>query len=409
MKKLCAILLCTLLLLASCAPKMNEDEVVQKKDETTNKEPSIVPSYQLSEETYKMVLPYKVSKARGVIVKQMGNRLDIDEMEEGLRRHSKAVYDPEKYYFQEGQYLDEDTVYSWLERKYTKEQLAEKVEAKVNDLKARGRNIDKKAIEKELQQGLNPKLADEDEYDEKANKANPTYLSHILEQDFLKKNEDNSAELVGISIGLALKSVYRFQKEEYGPYFHKEISKEEMLKQGKKMAQTILERIRKMDKLKNVPVMIALYREEDQGSPVPGNYVAKTAVSGDESTIDDWESIKEDNVLFPDEDSEEKYFDDNKLVEDFGKEIQKFFPNYVGVIGEGFYINEELKKLTLEIPIEFYGKGEVIGFTQYTYGLIKEMFPDYYDLEVKVMTNNNVESIIHRNAGESDPTVRIFN
>lgn len=406
MKRLSISLLCMLLLLVSCAPDMNEDEVVQKEDETANQEPSIIPSYQLSEETYKMILPYKTSASRGVIINQMGNRLDIDEMEEGLRRHSKEVYDPKKYYFQEGQYLTEDVAYDWLSRQLTDDQLKEAMLDKIKDLKERSRSIDKKAITKGLQQGLNPKLGDK--YDEKENRANPSYLSNILEQDYLKKKKDDSAELVGISIGLALKSVYRFQTEEGGPYYHVNISKKEMLKQGEKMAQTVMDRIRKMDELKDVPVMIALYREEDQGSPVPGDYVAKTVVNGDESSIGDWENIKEEYVLFPDEKSADKHFDDNKLVEDFGKEIQDFFPNYVGVIGKGFYINDDLKKLTLEIPIEFYGKGEVIGFTQYAYGLIKKMFPDYYDLEVKVTANNEMESMIYRNAGVKDPTVHIL-
>ncbi len=78
------------------------------------------------------------------------------------------------------------------------------------------------------------------------------------------------------------------------------------------------------------------------------------------------------------------------------------------MIGDGFYINEELQKLTLTIPLEFYGKGEVVGFTQYTYGLVKEMFQDYYELEVKIKSNEKMESVIYRDAGEKEPTVHIF-
>ncbi|MEN1969604.1 CamS family sex pheromone protein [Lentibacillus sp. N15] len=373
MKKLCAGLLCLLLLLTSCAPRMHDDdEVVQKKGET-KQEKSIVPSYQLSEDTYKMILPYKTSAARGVILDQMGNRLDIDEMEEGLRRQSKTVYDPKKYFYQEGQYLDKDTVYDLID-------------------------------------DLNPKKDPDGNKKEKEKyfRDHPRYLSHIMEQNYLSKNDKNNAKLEGISIGLALKSVYKFQAEEGGPYYYEKISKDEMLKHGKKLAEKVLKEIRGIDELKNVPILIALYREEDQGSPVPGNYVAKTTVKGNQASIDNWKNVKEEHVLFPDEKSADKYFDDNKLIEDFGKEIQDFFPNYVGVIGDGFYIDEDMKKLTLEIPIEFYGKGEVIGFTQYTYGLIKEMFPDYYDIEVKITAHNEVESVIYRSAGGDDPTVHIF-
>ncbi|MGC8074054.1 CamS family sex pheromone protein, partial [Salmonella enterica] len=79
-----------------------------------------------------------------------------------------------------------------------------------------------------------------------------------------------------------------------------------------------------------------------------------------------------------------------------------YFPNFVGVVGEGFYIDEELKKLTLEIPLEFYGKSEVTGFTQYVYGLIKELFPNYYDLEVNIKSAEKMESFMYRKAGEED-------
>ncbi|MYL60928.1 CamS family sex pheromone protein, partial [Virgibacillus halodenitrificans] len=103
MKKISLLLLSSLLLITSCAQNNTEEEVVQedKQEEQT----SIVPSYQLSDENYKMILPYEPSQARGVITNQVGNRLDIDEMEEGLRRHSKEVFSPKDYLFQEGQFL----------------------------------------------------------------------------------------------------------------------------------------------------------------------------------------------------------------------------------------------------------------------------------------------------------------
>src|SRR5690625_3693016 len=104
MKKRIIYLLCILLVVIGCAPKEKE-EVVKEEDEA-KQTPSIVPSYQLSKENYKTILPFRPSKARGVIVNQLANRLDIEEVEEGLRRHSKEVYDPKDYYYEEGQYLE---------------------------------------------------------------------------------------------------------------------------------------------------------------------------------------------------------------------------------------------------------------------------------------------------------------
>src|SRR5699024_1017965 len=192
------------------------------------------------------------------------------------------------------------------------------------------------------------------------------------------------------------------------PYYYEDISKSEMLKKGKEAAQKILERVRKIEGMESVPILIELYWEEEQSSPVPGNFVARTYVQGGDRMIDDWEPIDEEHILFPSEEAEEKYFDDYQLMKNFGDEIAQFFPNYVGYVGDGFYINGELNRLTIEIPIEFYSKGEVTGFTQYTYGLVQEMLPNYYDLEIKIVSADTLESLIYRKAGEDEAEVHIL-
>lgn len=405
MKKTAAILL-SVLLLASCAPNKS-DELVKKKDTKERKEtPSIVPSYQLSDDQYKIILPFRPSKARGVISNQIANRVDIDEMEEGLKRHSTKEFSPNEYYFEEGQYLTEDMVYDWLGRDLTKKQVDQEVKTQTEKKRKDGYTVDEKEIRKGLGNGLNPPISDgakEDDYRE-----HPRYLSHILEQDYLHKKKDDTVELAGISIGLALKSVYRFQTEVGGPSYYEKISKADMEKNGEKIAQKVVDRMRKIKGLKNVPIMIGLYREESQESPVPGNFVSKTMVHQGETEIGKWEKIKENHVLFPSDNAKKNYFDDNQAIKSFGDDIAKYFPNYVGVVGEGFYTNNDLQRLTIEVPIEFYGKSEVTGFTQYAYGLIQEKFPEHYDLEVKITSNNRLESLITREKGDKKPAVHIL-
>lgn len=385
LKKIVMSLAGAILILTGCSPSIgnSDEEVVQNKDETKQQSNSIVSSQQLSEENYRTVLPYRPSASRGVITNQMGNRVDIDEMETGLRRLSKEYFEPEQYFYEEGQYLTSDMLYNWLDTYPTNEEEADEA--------------DKLA--------LNPPL-DEENATKEDYEENPKYLTHILEQNYLKKNDDNQMELVGASIGIALKSVYTYDVE--GNTYHREISKSEMMKKGKEIAQTVLERVRNIEELSDVPIMIALYREEDQSSPVPGNFVAITDAEAGKASIGEWETVHEENVLFPSDEGEEKYHDTHQLVQNFGTRVEEYFPNYVGVIGEGFYMNEELQKLTLEIPLEFYGKGEVTGFTQYAYGLVQEMFQDYYELEVKIKSNEKMESLIYREAGDDEATVHIF-
>lgn len=406
MKRLIVLLLSLLLFVTSCAQGVQEDEEVVKDNEQKQEDTSIVPSNQLSKDNYKVVLPYRVSAARGVITNQLANRLDIDEMEEGLRRLAKDYYSPDDYFFEEGQYLSESTVYSWLGRTLTKKELQKEVKEEIERRKKNEMNYDEDKIKEELQQGLNPSISDDE--DKKAHKENPKYLSHILEHNFLVKNDDDTVSLNGISIGLAMKSVYRYQTEVGGPYYYEDISKKQMLEKGYELADTVVERIREIEGLENIPIMIGIYREAEQSSPIPGNFVAKGFVDGDENSVGKWEGVDEEYALFPSEEAKEDHFDDYQTVNNFGDEIAKYFPNYVGVVGEGFYYDGDLKQLTLEIPIEFFGKGEVIGFTQYAYGLVQDMFSDYYDLEIKITSSKQVESFIYKKAGEKEPEVHIF-
>src|SRR5699024_11822938 len=85
-------------------------------------------------------------------------------------------------------------------------------------------------------------------------------------------------------------------------------------------------------------------------------------------------------------------------------EIEDYFPNYVGITGDAFYVDEDLKKLSLELPIEFYGKVEVVGFTQFLYSQVQEIFPNHYDLELTVTSSDGVESVIYQKARSEEHT-----
>ncbi len=98
-----------------------EQEMVQKTDKS--KEKAIIPKYNISDSYYKMVLPFKAGKARGLTTERLNTRLDIDEFETGMMRLAQDSFSTDDYLFQEGQYLDEDTVTSWLARKKTGDDL----------------------------------------------------------------------------------------------------------------------------------------------------------------------------------------------------------------------------------------------------------------------------------------------
>ena len=113
-------------------------------------------------------------------------------------------------------------------------------------------------------------------------------------------------------------------------------------------------------------------------------------------------------MLFPSEEAKEAYRDDNTSFLNFKQDVEDYFPNFNGVIGRGFYIDDQLQELKIEIPIQFYGKTEAIGFTQYVTGLVMEHFPEYIAVEVTVSSVYGEESLIVREANATEPIVHIY-
>src|SRR5699024_12543037 len=158
MKRITLFFTISLLMFLSACGNVIKDDVIEPEVEGET-EISIIPSHSLEENQYKILLPYRPSAARGSITNQITNRVDIDELEEGLRRHSINVFSPEKYVFEEGQYVSAEQLFDLID-------------------------------------SLNPDIKDSS--DKKEHEKNPRVFSHILEQNFLERKE-NRVDLVGVS------------------------------------------------------------------------------------------------------------------------------------------------------------------------------------------------------------------
>jgi protein involved in sex pheromone biosynthesis len=388
MKKISLIGMTLLLLLSGCAPQFDkQEEVVQKTEKS--KEKAIIPKYKISDQYYRTILPFEPSESRGLVVSNLNTRYDVNEMEMGLMRIAQQNFDAEKYLFKEGQYLDSKTTRSWLNRKYTAAQLKDKKMKESENL------------------GLNPVDTGKGDIHER-NKENPIYLSHILEHNYMVKNGEESVVLGGVVIGLALNSVHYYQKEEFGAVYDTKIPHDEMEREGKKIAQEVLVRLRKMDDLKDVPITIALYEQAPRSSVVPGHFFAYTNVGKGSTQIRDWEKVNEEYVLFPSTEAEEKHRDDVTFFKNFKQDVEKYFPNYNGVVGRAYYVDDQLQDVNITIPIQFYGKSEAIGFTQYVTGLVMEHFPDYISVQVSVTSVYGPEALIVRKPDQKEPFVHIY-
>ncbi|RUL49318.1 MULTISPECIES: CamS family sex pheromone protein [Lysinibacillus] len=375
-------------MLAGCVPSIKEDTEVLKNDETEAEvETTIIPSMKLSDSYYRTLVPYKESASRGLVVSNLSTKYDINEVENGLMRLSQNVYDTDTYFFQEGQYLDTDTVSEWLDR-----------------------SNDKTTDPAELQ-GLNPPDVDQNGNTmtpEVRAKQAPIYLAHIVEQNYLVKTNDNKVKLAGISIGLALNSIYYYQKEQYGEYYEETIPDAEIEKKGKEIADEVIARLRARPELSDIPIMIGLFKQKARNAIIPGTYFAYNFADSGQNGLGEWQNINEQYVTFPIAQPAEIYREMNTRFQNFKQDVDEYFANYTSVIGRGFYQNNTISKLSIEIPIQFYGTTEIIGFTQYLSGVILKQLPGDIDIEVSLTSVNGPEVLILKERNEDEPFVHIY-
>jgi len=384
-RKFSLVALSLVFLLSACAPTFQkQNETVQTKEKATGK--AIIPKYNISDKYYRTILPFKPGEARGLVVNNINTRYDLNEFEMGLMRIAQNNFDTEKYYFQEGQEIKGKTIKQWLSRQYTAAQL------KKDKLKS-SENI-----------GLNPVNTNADGSDP----SSPIYLAHILEHDYLTKDDKGNVRLGGITIGLALNSIYYYKLTPDGDTFEKKIPFADMAKEGKQMAAEIVKRVRSMKGLQDIPITIALFEQQSRSSVVPGNFFTYSTVDKGSTSLNDWEKVEEKYYLFPSTDAENDHRDDTIAFLNFKQDVEEYFPNYNGVIGRAFYIGDQLQDLSITIPIQFYGKTEGIGFTQYVTGLVMEHFPEYLPVSVSVTSVDGPEALIVKKANDTEPFVHIY-
>lgn len=389
MKKWLIIGISAGMLLSGCAPQFDNKQEVVNDTKTDKEETAIIPKFQISDDYYQAVFPFKTSKARGLTVANINTRQDLVQFETGLMRLSHEQFPTDNYVFREGQSLDKETIKSWLNRQYTEAQLKE------NKMSA-SENV-----------GLNPVDTGKGDI-EKRSKESPIYLAQILEQNYLIKSEDNKYKLGGVSIGLALNSVYYYTKEKYGAEYNVDIKDAVLEEQGKKMAQEIVKRLRAKNELKDVPIMISLFKQESKDSVVPGNFIAYTNVDGGSMKLGNWKDVDEKYYLLPSSAAEKAYRPDNTSFQNFKQDIEEYFPNFNGVVGQAHYVDGQLNKLSVSIQMQFYGKTETISFTQYVAELVMEHFPEHLSVEVNISSVNGQESLITREPNQAKPYVHIY-
>ncbi|PYZ92255.1 hypothetical protein CR194_15570 [Salipaludibacillus keqinensis] len=391
MKKWSLLSLASVMFLAGCIPSVERTEedviVVEETEEEEETEYVITPTIDTPDRYYRNVLKdgtYNRSQARGVVADAMENRVDINQFELGLIEIASGFYDQEDYYFQEGQFLSGERINSWIRRYNSDEENG---------------NV----------HGLNPSLGEGDSLEERM-RDNPLVLSHVMEHNYYYGSEEEGVNLGGVVIGISLRSVYYFQTEnEDGRLnFHEEpLDPEYTEEKGREFAQEILERLREMEGLEEVPITFALYQEESRGAVAPGSFIGVAEAGSGQSELQSWEAISEDFIVFPSADARDRQPNISSSFSQFREDIEEFFDRTVGVVGKGRYKNESLEELKIEINIQSHGKAEIIALTQFISGRIDSTFSVESPIYVYVESINGPESLII-NYPDQEPYIHVY-
>ncbi|RNF38442.1 CamS family sex pheromone protein [Planococcus salinus] len=371
----------SILLLTGCVPSVtDETEVLNTEEEV---ETAIIPSMQLDEQYYRTLLPYKESATRGNIVNRMNSRYDIKEAENGLLRLSQRQFSPDDYYFQEGQKISSAEASTWLRRQ------GEEDEARTHH-----------------PLGLNAADTRTAEQTAAGEKPPASLLAHILEQNYLVKTDEETIRLGGVSIGLALNSIYYSSVN--GVSYEESVPSSQLIEEGQRMADEIVKRLREKEGMADVPIAVGLFKQNSRNAISPGTYFSYGVAPGGQEAVANWSAVNEEYVVFPTSNSEEIYREVDTQFRNFKQDVEEYFSNFTSVIGTGFYQDDRLRELKVEVPIQFYGAAEIIGFTQYLTGLVLEHFPQNIEVTVSVTSTNGPEALVVRKVDQTEPIVHIY-
>ncbi len=382
MKLKLSAVLAALVVISGCAPTFEKQEQVVQENETDQSRKAIIPSYQIADHYYRTLLPYEESETRGIVVNNVQSRYDINELENGLMDLARTQFSSKEYLFKEGQVLNKDIVSGWLQRKYTPEQLKEKNLNEADNI------------------GLNPT--------EVQGQNTPIYLTHILEQNYLEKQEDGKVYLGGLVIGLSLNSVQYEVNPSSGESILKEMSEEEVRTEGQRIANEIMKRLRDREDLNGVPIMMALFKQAPRHSISPGYYISVGMSDGSSESINEWTNVNDQVFMFPSEKATEAKPQDASLFKAFSTKLENYFPNYTGVTGKASYNDDGLESIKISIPISYNGKAETIGFTQYVSKLASESLPKEWDVEMMIRSESGPEALILLGENSNNAKVHVY-
>ncbi|HFQ6113357.1 TPA: CamS family sex pheromone protein [Staphylococcus aureus] len=397
MKRTLVLLITAIFILAACGNHKDDQagKDNQKHNNSSNQVKEIATDKNVQGDNYRTLLPFKESQARGLLQDNMANSYNGGDFEDGLLNLSKEVFPTDKYLYQDGQFLDKKTINAYLNPKYTKREIDKMSEKDKKDKKA-NENL-----------GLNPSHEGETDPEKIAEKL-PAYLSNILEQDFYGGGDTKGKNIKGMTIGLAMNSVYYYKKEKDGSTFSKKLDDSEVKKQGKQMASEILSRLRENDDLKDIPIHFAIYKQSSEDSITPGEFITQATAEKSQTKLNEWHNINEKSALLPSSTAADYDENLNNNFKQFNDNLQSYFSNFTQAVGKVKFVDKKPQRLVVDLPIDYYGQAETIGITQYVTEQANKYFDKIDNYEIRIKDGNQPRALISKTKDDKEPQVHIY-
>lgn len=353
----------SLLVLTGCG---NVDKINQEVDSTVINSDVTISTGRIDQSSYQSIIEngkYRTSVTRGYTASRLNSNYNLNNFENGLINLSKDQFSVDDYYFQEGQMIPEDTLRKWLGRKSASNP-----------------------------SGLNPEDQNE-----------PIILQQILEQDFINLE---TQKLSGVSIGLALNSVYYTQDGSV------DIPQEQLESEGKRLANELLKNLREVKGLAAIPITINLFEQAPKENIAGGHYFARAISENGDTQITQWEPVNESYILLPVVGNTTNSATEDGLATKFNEfktNIQNFFPNLSGITGIAYYKDNVLQNLSITIMTKYYGATEIISFTQYVGTSVENIFDLQTNVEVQINSIEGTQAFVEKKAGSSEVYAHVFN
>ena len=380
MKKLTLLFLGTMLLLIACRPPIPDVEQIAIDAEQAT---IITLSNEATDAYFRTALPFVSSPTRGLIYGSITNRADIEQVEQSLLRLATDFFNPDDYYFREGQFLTRDFVISILRS-----------------------NNPEPELTSESATGLNPAFGTELTFGSLAFENTPDNvirpLAYVLEQNFVVVHND-AFHLEGVAIAIALNPYFREINQATGWDYHHRMTNEELIEFGQDVAARLIPLLRRQEGLEDVPIMIGLFILRRDIDVLPGNFASVAFAERGRSAIGSWQTVQEEHFSLPSTAVNRYDININDEFNFFSSTIRTLFPHQHGLTARIQVVDGNVYRVNLNFNMTFLGFSEKIAFFQLLEQEVMRFSPEY-DIRIIVRSPDTPHGSVVRRP-HSEPSV----